>query len=68
MFIELTYLGDMKITVNINKIIAYSRNGKDENGTVINFGMDDYITVYESYEQVKKLIKDEILAERGYAG
>ena len=68
MFIELTYLGDMKITVNINKIIAYSRNGKDENGTVINFGMDDYITVKESYEQVKKLIKDEILAERGYAG
>jgi len=64
MFIELTNTdGGEKALINILKTLHFKPNkfdgttAQNENGS---------IDVKESYEQVKELIKLEVLAERGY--
>jgi len=66
MFIELTdSITKKTCLVNINHIITVSKGGA---GAVISLSDSGYKPFFasESYEQVKKLIKNEVAAERGY--
>ena len=64
MFIELTENSQKrsKLSINLNHLQSFEGN---KHGTVLT--MYGYgLPVLESYEQVKKLIENEVAAERGY--
>lgn len=64
MFIELTDLMTNNLTtINVKYIKGFEPNAGI---THIKFTENKSIAVNESYEQVKKLIKREVAAERGY--